>query len=273
MKKKIVFTLVTLCVLFTAVVVPSFAWSYEIDGNGNLQTDNQIFEGDFDTGSGESDGDGYYQYIPFVNGTIAPDNGRQWKDTLIRLEIFSNGNTAGTVYVTPTGSTNREWTYEATARYYYLDGDFLETSMESFRIQLELNSGQIFFNLAVTNDRLAPYLSYRLSLSMDYEYLLRDVLPDINEENSALISSLNQQINRLTNEIVSKDELIEGLKNNNVFDGLFSGIVRGLTQGINLILGLEFGGSPISEFIAVVMLFVAIWFIVWLVRKLVGLGE
>lgn len=198
LSRKIAICVLSAVVILSAMVLPSFAWSIDYtDGSISVIPDefNLQFEGD------GTMVDGKYYYYGIATQLIYPYDNNQWKDTLIRVELFSYNNTSSaTCYVTPTGSTDRSWLYSVRGpvRSY---GDSSST-MGDLQIAVYLRNGYLacdVYSSIYCNDFRAE-----VTLEPDAEYIRRNFSSDIDD----LISGLNSQVTSLTNQVNDLNEQI-----------------------------------------------------------------
>lgn len=263
---KILLVAVSIATILAATVVPSFAWSLEYTEDGVSVTNDTWVCSAYPV-YGDNDEVLHYTFeaTQISSGAsssyFAPSWG-EWKDTLIRMEFFISGSTAGTLYVTPTGSTSRQWEYNA----FYVYEDYRYNCY----IDAWLSGG--YLNFAYMTDQpnvTEADITCRVIMSPDYEYTIRNIIPTLSED---LAANYGQIIQAQRNEIASLNAQVEGLReenaglaNNNVLDGALTGIGQGFGAFISPLLDIGVGGVTVGTicavllFIGLIMLFVIIF--------------
>lgn len=259
MKRKIIFILFAVCLLFSAIVVPSFAWSFNDEGLVTWEKDTYLAN----TTELEEGTNRYYPefHIDGNTRTNVPMYNLP-SHTNIRVQWYNetNGNIATIAWnprsnesdnqVTFYGTNNGQYPTSCSLRYRVIDGSYwFETSI-------------LFYTSNVNTSTLRCRVTFEPNVNQIQEEWVERI--------PSLESHLLEQIETLENDIAGLNNTISGLQNNNVLDGIFSGIGSGFSAFVTPLLSLGVGGVTLGNVIAVLLIIGAILVFVLLINKIRG---
>ena len=251
--KKILFVALTLVVVISSCVIPSFAWELVSDGASSFPNwsvewsefdwqlgDSQQYEGVIPVGSSNVNETDIYFYITLTDGNEIAEHFD------IRLQAF--------IYE---GSTTCDITTD----------DFGDITLTVFTEPGDILSDvTIYFDFGSATTANVRFYAYA-SGAYVYDFFEINYYDSITE---STVGTLESEISRLQAKIEEKDTLINELSKNNVLDGAISGIGNGFANAVTPLLSLGIGGVTVGGIIGVFLIIGVILLFVIIVNKIRG---